>query len=123
MQSRNEETLELIFKKRRMIYQRDYRLTALGVIGMSFDFYLPHKKLFIELNGEQHFMVTGGHSPRRVAKLQENDFKKKKFAWSIGHSVVDVNFIGSSTKDFKNKKFVALMDYIDAGKFADWKRI
>jgi len=79
-----------------------YQITFDGLIGMSggllsYDFYIPRKKLLIEVQGEYHDQVILKYknepielAEARLIKQKEHDRRKKEYALNNGYNFLEI---------------------------------
>jgi very-short-patch-repair endonuclease len=72
--------------------------------GFYLDFFLPGRKIIVEVNGQQHYTQNNFfHKDKSdFLKQKRNDKKKKEFAEINGFSFVELAF-NESEEEWKNK--------------------
>lgn len=97
--SKGEDEIEKYLIKNNIEYIREYKFD--GCINpktnkkLPFDFYLPHKKVLIEYQGEQHYKKTGYFEKRAggLKELQHRDNIKRKFVSQKNIFYIEISYI------------------------------
>lgn len=90
--SKGEIAIEKLLKIHNIQYESQKRFDELSKL-LSFDFYIPEKRLLIEFQGEQHFHAIphfGGES--KFNKQVENDNKKRTFCKKYNYSLLEIKY-------------------------------
>lgn len=67
-----QNNIQFIFQARKK------HLDELNFLGrLTFDFYIPNKKIAIECQGKQHFIEDAGWKNEGLKVIQERDLRKK----------------------------------------------
>lgn len=72
-----EEKIIKVFKKDGIRFEREKRYSDLKKGAFRFDFYIPSKKILIEIDGEYHWKPIRGR--QKLLKQQENDRRKNSY--------------------------------------------
>lgn len=89
--SKGEIAIQKILDLHNIVYIQQYRTKELELL--SFDFYIPKNKTFIEFQGEQHFhpiKFFGGKS--KYLKQVENDNNKRQYCKNNNFSLIEIAY-------------------------------
>jgi len=87
-----------------------------------FDFFIPSKKIFLEINGAQHFRLSKANPPMDFKSRVERDMRKRRWAWANGFKVIDVNMYHYREARGKCLEAAAYIKATPEEKMPDWKR-
>lgn len=92
--SHGEINISNYLKENNIKYTPQYRLSSLRGVGnkpLSYDFYLPNKKILIEFQGEQHERPINHFGGKKQFIIQQiHDIRKRKYAKSHGIRLITI---------------------------------
>ena len=99
--SKGEKLIKSILLEKNVIFETQKKFSDLrDVLPLSYDFYIPSKKLLIEYNGEQHYNYKSFNKNYNDFLLQKHhDWLKRKYALKNNYNLLIINY----NEDIKEK--------------------
>lgn len=103
-----EDKIIQIFKTSNIKFEREKRFSDLRGGKFRFDFYIPQKKILIEIDGEYHWRMIRGRQV--LLKQQEHDRIKNSYCLAAGIPLYRIPYWElenvKTFKDILQKKFL-----------------
>ena len=90
-QSHGEKKIRIYLENNNTVFEEQKKFKNLG--NLSYDFFIPEKKLLIEYNGIQHYKVVDFFGGEKQFRLQKHhDWLKRKFARDNNYNLLTISY-------------------------------
>lgn len=82
-----EHTIYNLLVKNKLHFEREKVFKDCYNGLYRYDFYLPEKKILLEVNGEQHYNFTKGFYKNKTEFLKAQERDRRKISYTLAHNI------------------------------------